>query len=223
METPHKETDLGRTLFELREGLGWSQTRLHRESGVSRVTLSKLETGQITTPKMETLRKLARALGVPVEDLLHPKDERPSPEAPEEYEGQPMDSTAEMLDRVTEEVLEPLIRQRRALIKSWRDRGVDALQEARTSAFEWSNSTDAIYYKLQRLGADEVIENRATASIEDLDAAVRQVHAFRDLRGTAAEADNVVRELLELAGDEAEGGFEAFEEMLAAAQHVEAG
>lgn len=72
METRHRETDLGRTLFEARESKGWSQERLSRESGVSRVTISKWESGQVETPKMVTLRRLANALDVPVESLLRP-------------------------------------------------------------------------------------------------------------------------------------------------------
>lgn len=72
METRHRDTDLGRALFEARESKGWSQERLSRESGVSRVTISKWESGQVVTPKMATLRRLANALGVPVEALLYP-------------------------------------------------------------------------------------------------------------------------------------------------------
>lgn len=59
-------------MFEAREAKGWSQERLSRESGVSRVTVSKWESGQIATPKMVTIRKLAKALNLPVGALLHP-------------------------------------------------------------------------------------------------------------------------------------------------------
>lgn len=72
MDTRHRETDLGRALYESRKSKGWSQERLSRESGVSRVTISKWETGQIETPKMVTCRQLADVLDVPVEVLLHP-------------------------------------------------------------------------------------------------------------------------------------------------------
>ncbi len=73
MDTQHRETDLGRILFELREGASLTQARLSEESGVSRVTISKLETGQIGAPRIGTLRRLAATLSVPVEDLLNPK------------------------------------------------------------------------------------------------------------------------------------------------------
>lgn len=218
MQTRHRETDLGRTLFELREALGWSQMRLNQESGVSRVTISKLETGQIEAPKMETLRRLAKALDVPVEDLLNPKVVRPSLEAPEEDEGRPADSTASRLDRVTEEVLEPLIQQRHAVVERWDATGVDALQEARCGAFEMDKANDQIYRDLRVLGADRIIENPGAASPDELTAARRQNNAFARLIGVAAEASNVARKLSRMAGAEAEEGFREFEELLAAAE-----
>ena len=72
LDSRHRETDLGRVLFEARERKGWSQERLSRESRVSRVTISKWETGQIDAPKMGTIRKLAAALDLPVGALLDP-------------------------------------------------------------------------------------------------------------------------------------------------------
>lgn len=72
LDTQHRETGLGRALFESREAKGWSQERLSAESGVSRVTISKWESGQVETPKMGTTRKLADALGIPTEALLRP-------------------------------------------------------------------------------------------------------------------------------------------------------
>jgi excisionase family DNA binding protein len=170
----------------------------------------------------EDLEEYLRSARVKPRDSA-PKAVRPSLEAPEEDEGQSAGSIADRLDWVTEEVLEPIIRQRHVLIQGWRDKGVDALQEARCGAFEMANSNDGIYFKLQRFGADEVIKNQATASPEDLDAALRHNNAYARLLGVAAEASNVVGELTRLAGDEAEGGFEAFEEMLATAPRAEAG
>lgn len=72
MDSRHRETDLGRVLFDAREAKGWSQEQLSRVSGVSRVTISKWETGQIDAPKMGTVRKLAAALGLPIGALLNP-------------------------------------------------------------------------------------------------------------------------------------------------------
>lgn len=45
----------------------WTQERLAEEAGLSARTLQRLETG--TAPSMETLRSLARAFGVEVEEL----------------------------------------------------------------------------------------------------------------------------------------------------------
>ncbi|MDP9477566.1 MAG: helix-turn-helix domain-containing protein [Actinomycetota bacterium] len=73
MDSQQRETDLGRTVFKLREARELTQDQLHRRSGVSRVTISKLETGQIGAPRIGTLRRLAEALDVPVQSLLNPK------------------------------------------------------------------------------------------------------------------------------------------------------
>jgi transcriptional regulator with XRE-family HTH domain len=60
---------IGERLFALRDERGWSQHRLEEESGVSRVSIGKIEADQVK-PRIGTLRKLARALGVSVEELV---------------------------------------------------------------------------------------------------------------------------------------------------------
>lgn len=61
---------MGFRIKEVRQALGMSQEQLSVKSGVSRVTISTLESGvrDITTTK--TLLKIAMALGVTVEDLF---------------------------------------------------------------------------------------------------------------------------------------------------------
>ena len=56
-------------LKSLREQKTWTQCRLSQESGVSQTYISDLEAGkfQATGP---ILRKLARALGVTIDELL---------------------------------------------------------------------------------------------------------------------------------------------------------
>lgn len=53
----------------LREQKGWTQLRLSQESGVSQTYISELEAGKFhaTGP---ILRKLARAIGVTIDELL---------------------------------------------------------------------------------------------------------------------------------------------------------
>ncbi len=56
-------------LREVRLDQGLSQDELHEMTGVSRDTISKLETGDRPNPHPRTLRKLAQALGVSVADI----------------------------------------------------------------------------------------------------------------------------------------------------------
>ena len=59
-----------KNLKKLRNKKGWSQERLARESGISFHTLIKIERGSIKNPKLQTLIKLARALGVSLDKLV---------------------------------------------------------------------------------------------------------------------------------------------------------
>jgi len=59
----------GVKLRELRLDQGLSQEELHEMTGVSRDTISKMETGDRPNPHPRTLRKLAEALGASVADI----------------------------------------------------------------------------------------------------------------------------------------------------------
>ena len=59
----------GMKLRNLRLDAGLSQDELHQMTGVSRDTISRLETGDRPNPHPRTLRKLAEALGVSVGDI----------------------------------------------------------------------------------------------------------------------------------------------------------
>jgi len=60
-------------LKKLRKKKGWSQERLARESGISYQTLIKTEQDRIKTPRLDTLIKLAKALGVSLDKLVGPQ------------------------------------------------------------------------------------------------------------------------------------------------------
>jgi len=62
-----------RNLQKLRNKKGWSQERLAREAGISYNTLIKIERGGIKNPRLETLIKLAKALGVSIDVLIKEK------------------------------------------------------------------------------------------------------------------------------------------------------
>jgi len=59
-----------KNLKKLRNKKGWSQERLAREAGISYHTLIKIEQDRIRNPKLETLIKLAKALGVSLDKLV---------------------------------------------------------------------------------------------------------------------------------------------------------
>ena len=59
-----------KNLKRLRNKKGWSQERLAREAGISYQTLIKIEQDRIKNPKLETLSKLSRALGVSINRLI---------------------------------------------------------------------------------------------------------------------------------------------------------
>jgi transcriptional regulator with XRE-family HTH domain len=57
-------------LREKREAKGMSQVELAKVARVGRTYIVKLESGDKRNPSLEILKRLARALGVPVTDLL---------------------------------------------------------------------------------------------------------------------------------------------------------
>ena len=63
-------SQIGKNLKKLRKKKGLSQDRLSKLADISYNTVIKLESGGITNPAIETLQKIAKALGVSVDDLL---------------------------------------------------------------------------------------------------------------------------------------------------------
>jgi len=55
---------------ELRAAKGMTQVQLAKRAKVTRGYLAQLEAGHKTNPSLPTLRKLAKALDVPVTELL---------------------------------------------------------------------------------------------------------------------------------------------------------
>ena len=60
-----------RQLIMLREQRGWSQCELPDRAGMKQPQLARLETGQVE-PKLDTLQRLAKALGCRVRVSLEP-------------------------------------------------------------------------------------------------------------------------------------------------------
>lgn len=63
-------SNLGNKIKLLREAKMMSISKLSKESTVGKSTISEIETGKASNPKIETLSKLAIVLGVTVNELL---------------------------------------------------------------------------------------------------------------------------------------------------------
>jgi len=57
-------------ICKLRQKKGMSQDRLSKEADLALNTIVKIETGENPNPTIETLEKIAKALGVSVADLF---------------------------------------------------------------------------------------------------------------------------------------------------------
>ncbi|PIV25066.1 DNA-binding protein [Candidatus Berkelbacteria bacterium CG03_land_8_20_14_0_80_40_36] len=63
-------SNITKNLRKLREAKGLSQEKLARLSDVANNTIIKIEAGKNQNPTLETLKKVAQALGVSVDDLI---------------------------------------------------------------------------------------------------------------------------------------------------------
>ena len=63
-------SNITKTLRKLREAKGFSQEKLARLADVANNTIIKIEAGKNQNPTLETLKKVAQALGVSVDDLI---------------------------------------------------------------------------------------------------------------------------------------------------------
>jgi len=64
------KTNLARKVKQLREKLGLSQEKLARLADVSNNTIINIEAGKQDNPTIDTLKKVAKALNVSVEELI---------------------------------------------------------------------------------------------------------------------------------------------------------
>ena len=63
--------NLSKNIKKLREAKGLSQEKLARLADVANNTLIKMESGENQNPTLDTLKKVAKALGVSVDDLIN--------------------------------------------------------------------------------------------------------------------------------------------------------
>ena len=61
---------IGENIKKARNKLGLTQDDLVKKSGVKHTTLTKVESGVVNKPSIQTMANIARALGVSIEDLI---------------------------------------------------------------------------------------------------------------------------------------------------------
>lgn len=66
-----KISSIARNIKRLRKEKGFSQDRLSKEADVTYHTIAKLESGDNENPTIQTLQKIATALNVTINDLIH--------------------------------------------------------------------------------------------------------------------------------------------------------
>jgi len=64
-------SSITKNLRKLREAKGLSQEKLARLADVANNTIVKIEAGKNQNPTLETLRKVAKALNVSVDELIN--------------------------------------------------------------------------------------------------------------------------------------------------------
>jgi len=65
-----KTTTIAKNIKKYRKEKGLSQDKLARLADISHATIIKIESGSNKNPTIETLAKIAKALGIGVDDLI---------------------------------------------------------------------------------------------------------------------------------------------------------
>ena len=66
----NEKTTIAKNIKKLRKQLGLSQDKLSKLADISHNTIIKIESGAIQSPTMDTAQKIAKALGVSLDDLI---------------------------------------------------------------------------------------------------------------------------------------------------------
>ena len=66
----NKLSTIGKNIKKLRLGKNLSQDRLSKLADIAHPTIIKIESGANQSPTVETAQKIARAMGVGIDDLM---------------------------------------------------------------------------------------------------------------------------------------------------------
>ena len=65
-----QESKIGKNIKKYRKKLGISQDVLSKRADLAYHTIAKIEAGSTPDPRIETVKKIADALGVTIDDLM---------------------------------------------------------------------------------------------------------------------------------------------------------
>jgi len=65
-----EKSTIGNNIKKYRKKLGISQDKLSKLAGMTFHTITKIESGATPDPRIETVKKIADALGVGIDDLM---------------------------------------------------------------------------------------------------------------------------------------------------------
>ena len=66
----NEKSTIAKNIKKLRKQRGFSQDKLSKLADISHNTIIKIESGAIQSPTMDTASKIAKALGVSLDDLI---------------------------------------------------------------------------------------------------------------------------------------------------------
>jgi transcriptional regulator with XRE-family HTH domain len=66
----NEKSTIARNIKKLRKQRGLSQDKLSKLADISHNTIIKIESGAIQSPTMDTASKIAKALGVKIDELM---------------------------------------------------------------------------------------------------------------------------------------------------------
>jgi transcriptional regulator with XRE-family HTH domain len=67
---PKEPSAIGKSVRRYRQGKNMSQEALARAADLSLPTIVKIESGETPNPGIDTVKKIANSLNVPVDDLI---------------------------------------------------------------------------------------------------------------------------------------------------------
>mgnify|MGYP001596870867 CR=1 FL=1 len=70
MKSQNNSQNIGDKIKQLRNKQGLTQDELARKSNLPYTTLTKIETNVITKPSIQTVMKIAKGLGIGIDELI---------------------------------------------------------------------------------------------------------------------------------------------------------